>query len=52
MLYRIGLTLLAIGGSMADSDCLIIPIVITGAGAALLYMGAMEDSEYEDQDRI
>lgn len=48
MLYRIGLTLLAIGGSMANSDCLIIPIVITGAGAAMLYMAAREDSDYED----
>lgn len=48
MLYRIGLTLLAIGGSMADSDCLIIPIVITGAGVAVLYIAAEEDTEYED----
>lgn len=48
MLYRIGLTLLAIGGSMADSDCLIIPFVITGAGAAMLYIAAREDTEYGD----
>lgn len=48
MLYRIGLTLLAIGGSMADSDCLIIPIVITGAGVAVLYIAAGKDTEYED----
>ena len=48
MLYRIGLTLLAIGGSMANSDCLIIPIVITGAGVARLDMAAEEDTEYGD----
>lgn len=48
MLYRIGLALLAIGGSMADSDCLIIPIVITGAGVAMLYIAAEEDTEYGD----
>lgn len=48
MLYRIGLILLGIGGSLADSDCLIIPIVITGAGVLMLYMAAREDTEYED----
>lgn len=48
MLYRIGLTLLAIGGSMADSDCLIIPIVITGAGVVMLYIAAEEDTDYGD----
>lgn len=48
MLYRIGLTLVAIGGSMADSDCLIIPTVITGAGAIMLYIAASRSTGYED----
>ena len=32
----IGLVLLAVGGSTADSDCLIIPIALTAIGLLLL----------------
>lgn len=40
MLYGIGFMLIAIGGSMLGSDCLIIPMLIAGIGAACLYIAA------------
>lgn len=40
MLFGIGLALLTIGTCMADSESLIIPLVITGTGALLMWISA------------
>ena len=48
MLYGIGITLIAIGGSMLDSDCLIIPMLIAGIGAACLYIASGREAENGD----
>ena len=42
-IMSIGFILLAIGVSCADSECLLIPIVITFTGALLMYFGSKED---------
>lgn len=48
MLYGIGIVLIAIGGSLLDSDCLIIPMLIAGIGAACLYIAAGREAENGD----
>jgi hypothetical protein len=37
VLSTLGLLLLAVGGSIADSECLFVPVLVTGLGAFLLY---------------
>lgn len=44
MLYGIGFTLITIGGSMLDSDCLIIPLLIAGIGVACVYIAAEREA--------
>ena len=39
----LGLVLLALGGSFADSDNLIIPIVVTGIGALMMLYSSREE---------
>ncbi|MBR3124528.1 MAG: hypothetical protein IKF42_03745 [Mogibacterium sp.] len=48
MLYEIGITLITIGGSMLGSDCLIIPMLIAGIGAACLYIASGREAENGD----
>lgn len=48
MLYGIGFALIAIGGSLLDSDCLIIPILIAGIGIACLYIATGREAENGD----
>lgn len=43
VIFAIGFILLSIGASCADSECLLIPIVITFTGALLMYFGSKED---------
>ena len=38
----IGLILLALGVSCADSECLLIPTLMTFSGALLMYFGSKE----------
>ena len=48
MLYGIGIVLIAIGGSLLDGVCLIIPMLIAGIGAACLYIAAGREAENGD----
>lgn len=48
MLFGIGFALAAIGTCMADSDCLIIPLLITGTGALLMWISAGRKAADED----
>lgn len=43
MLLGIGIILMAIGGSCIDSDCIIIPLMITAAGAALIWYSELRE---------
>lgn len=40
MLFGIGLALFAIGTCIADSESLILPLLITGTGALLMWISA------------
>lgn len=40
MLFGIGLALFAIGTCIADSESLIIPLLITGSGVLLMWISA------------
>ena len=39
MMQKIGFFTMCIGGMCADSECLLIPIIITGIGALMIYFG-------------
>jgi hypothetical protein len=39
MLQKIGFIMMCIGGMMADSECLLIPIAVTAIGALLFWIG-------------
>lgn len=43
MLFGIGIILMAVGGSLIDSDCIIIPLMITAAGAALIWYSELRE---------
>lgn len=43
IILSIGLTLLAIGVSCADSECLLIPTISVITGALLMYFGSKEN---------
>lgn len=47
MLQKIGLVILCIGGMMADSECLLIPIAVTAIGALLFWIGAGREADDE-----
>lgn len=47
MLQKIGFFMMCIGGMLADSDCILIPIAITGIGALLLWVSLGEEAEDE-----
>lgn len=42
IMMSIGLILLALGVSCADSECLLIPTLMTFSGALLMYFGSKE----------
>lgn len=48
MLFGIGIILMAIGGSCIDSDCIIIPLMITAAGAALIWYSELREDTNEN----
>ena len=43
LIFAIGFILLALGTSCADSECIIIPIVMAITGALLMYFGSKEN---------
>lgn len=45
MLQTIGIFLMCIGGMMADSECLLIPIAVTGLGALLVWTGSGTEAD-------
>lgn len=48
MLFGIGIILMAIGGSCIDSDCIIIPLMITAAGTALIWYSELREDTNEN----
>ena len=46
MLYRIGIILMFIGVTMADSENLIIPVAVIAVGLALMRLG--KEATYEE----
>lgn len=49
MLFGLGLILLMVGGSMADSDNLVIPTVIVAVGIGLMWIGAKVEGRHETE---
>ena len=47
MLQKIGFFVMCIGGMMADSECLLIPIVVTSIGALLFWLGERREADDE-----
>lgn len=47
MLQKIGFFIMCIGGMMADSDCLLVPIAVTAIGALLFWIGAGREADDE-----
>lgn len=47
MLQKIGFFVMCIGGMMADSECLLIPIAVTSIGALLIWLGARTEADDE-----
>ena len=45
MLIRLGIMILFIGSTMADSDNLIIPAAFILAGAVLIYVGKQKEAD-------
>ena len=47
MLQKIGFFMMCIGGMMADSDCLLIPIGVAALGAFLIWLGDRREADDE-----
>ena len=47
MLQKIGFFVMCIGGMMANSDCLLIPIAVTAFGAWLIWTGIGTEADDE-----
>lgn len=47
MLQEIGFFIMCIGGMMADSECLLIPIGVAALGAFLIWLGNRKEAEDE-----
>ena len=47
MLQKIGFFIMCIGGMMADSECLLIPIAVTSIGALLFWLGERREADDE-----
>ena len=47
MLQKIGFFVMCIGGMMADSECLLIPIAVTSIGALLFWLGERRAADGE-----
>jgi hypothetical protein len=47
MLQKIGFFMMCIGGTIADSDCILVPIAVTGIGAVLLWISMGEEADDE-----
>lgn len=47
MLQKIGFFIMCIGGMMADSECLLIPIGVAALGAFLIWLGDRKEADDE-----
>ena len=47
MLQKIGFFIMCIGGMMADSECLLIPIGVAALGAFLIWLGDRREADDE-----
>lgn len=47
MLQKIGFFVMCIGGMMADSECLLIPIGVAALGAFLIWVGDRKEADDE-----
>lgn len=47
MLQKIGFFIMCIGGMMADSECLLIPIAVTAFVAFLIWLGDRREADDE-----
>ncbi len=47
MLQKIGILIMCIGGTMANSECLLIPIGVTAFGALLVWIGLGREADDE-----
>ena len=50
MLSRIGVLILILGLTMADSECLLIPVAVMALGAVLIKIGYMRGELEEDNE--
>ena len=50
MLSRIGVLILILGLTMADSECLLIPVAVMALGAILIKIGYMRGELEEDNE--
>lgn len=50
MLSRIGILILILGLTMADSECLLIPVAVMTLGAVLIKIGYMRGELEEDNE--
>ena len=50
MLSRIGILILILGLTMADSECLLIPVAVMALGAVLIKIGYMRGELEEDNE--
>ena len=50
MFSRIGILILILGLTMADSECLLIPVAVMALGAVLIKIGYMRGELEEDNE--
>ena len=50
MLSRVGILILILGLTMADSECLLIPVAVMALGAVLIKIGYMRGELEEDNE--